>query len=327
MNRFGLLLISFSLLTGATSYAETQMLEPKNCFRGPFESYERWAGVLKKNKPGFNEKAFQQFFPAEKFNQRKADLDCTDFTYQSDDFNVEGFYLAPKSPEKPLPVVIFNRGGNASFGYVVFGTKMDLPAELASEGYIVLGSQYRGASRRVENNGKDEFGGADVNDVLALIDIAKSLPHADTSRIALVGWSRGVMQSYLAAKHLTDVKAIVSVAGNADLKQAVAWRPEMEKVYAARMPDYATNKAQLIHERSVINWIDKLPPAPILMLHGTADTRVNVEQSRLMASALNAANHTNKLVTFEGDNHGLSQHRTAAYAEIKDWLQQYLVAR
>ncbi|MCP3865389.1 MAG: prolyl oligopeptidase family serine peptidase [Aestuariibacter sp.] len=204
---------------------------------------------------------------------------------------------------------------------------MDLPAEIASEGYIVLGSQYRGASRRLENNGKDEFGGADVNDVLALIDIAKSLPHADTSRIALVGWSRGVMQSYLAAKQLTDVKAIVSVAGNADLKQAIAWRPEMEKVYAARMPDYASQKEQLLSERSVINWVDQLPPAPILMLHGTADTRVNVEQSRLLASALNVANHTNKLVTYEGDNHGLTHHRTAAYAEIKDWLQQYLVAR
>ena len=132
------------------------------------------------------------------------------------------------------------------------------------------------------------------------------------------------MQSYLAAKHLTDVKAIVSVAGNADLKQAIAWRPEMEKVYAARIPDYANQKKQLLNERSVINWIDQLPPAPILMLHGTADTRVNVEQSRLMASALNAANHTNKLVTYEGDNHGLTQHRTSAYAEIKDWLNQHL---
>ena len=66
---------------------------------------------------------------------------------------------------------------------------------------------------------------------------------------------------------------------------------------------------------------------PILMLHGTADTRVNVEQSRLLASALNVANHTNKLVTYEGDNHGLTQHRTAAFSEIKDWLQQYLVPR
>lgn len=324
MNRLRLLLVIFSLLSAANAFAETQMNEPKNCFRGPFETYERWASVLKKNKARFNEEAFKRFFPEEKFNQRKGDLDCTDFTYTSDDYNVEGFYLAPKAPTKPLPIVIFNRGGNAGFGYVVFGTKMNLPAELASEGYIVLGSQYRGASRRVKNNGKDEFGGADVNDVLALIDIAKSLPHADTSRIALVGWSRGVMQSYLAAKQLTDVKAIVSVAGNADLKQAIAWRPEMEKVYAARMPDYDTKKEQLLSERSVINWIDQLPPAPILMLHGTADSRVNVEQSRLLASALNAANHTNKLVTFEGDNHGLTLHRTAAFSEIKAWLKQYL---
>ena len=324
MNRFGLLLISFSVLLGANAFADSTMDEPQNCFRGPFESYEKWEAVMNKKKPGFDIEAFHRAFPAEKFNQRKAELDCTDFTYQSDQFNVEAFYLAPKSPEKQLPVVIFNRGGNAGFGYIVFGTKMDLPAELASEGYIVLGSQYRGASRHLSNNGNDEFGGADVNDVLALIDIAKTLPQADTSRIALVGWSRGVMQSYLSAKQLPKLKAIVSVAGNADLTQAVVWRPAMEKVYAARIPDYATQKHQRLAERSVINWLDKLPPAPILMLHGTADERVSAEQSVLLAKALNGAGHKNKLILYDGDNHSLSNNRIQAFTEIKTWLNQYL---
>jgi dipeptidyl aminopeptidase/acylaminoacyl peptidase len=138
-------------------------------------------------------------------------LDCIDFTYQVDGLTIEGFYVKPKQANLgSLPVVIFNRGGNADFGYVQFGIKMGLIAELAAQGYLVIGSQYRGASTRtIANNGKDEFGGSDVNDVLALPALLTEILEADPTKIALLGLSRGVMQSYLVAKQLPDIKSII----------------------------------------------------------------------------------------------------------------------
>ena len=287
----------------------------KDCFRGSFSSYESWKNALASKKPNFNEKAFNWAFPEEKYNRIKQSLDCYDFTYEVDGVTVEGYYLAPREPKARLPLVIYNRGGNAQFGYVMFAKKLLLQAELAQAGYVVIGSQYRGASARfIKNNGADEFGGADVKDVTTLVDVAANIPMADTSNIALVGWSRGAMQSYLAARELDNVQAIVGIAGVADL----------EKVYRGRIPDYDNNKSAALAARSVINWLDELPDAPVLLLHGSEDKRVNPEQSRSLAAALDQVEHKNKLIIYEGDNHGLVKNRQTMQQEVIAWLDEYM---
>ena len=297
----------------------------KDCFRGSFSSYESWKNALASKKPNFNEKAFNWAFPEEKYNHIKQSLDCYDFTYDVDGVTVEGYYLAPREPKASLPLVIYNRGGNAQFGYVVFAKKLLLQAELAQAGYVVIGSQYRGASSRfIKNNGADEFGGADVKDVTTLVEVAANIPMADTSNIALVGWSRGAMQSYLAARELDNVHAIVGIAGVAELEKELNWRPKMEKVYRGRIPDYDNNKSAALAARSVINWLDELPDAPVLSLHGSEDKRVNPEQSRSLAATLDQVEHKNKLVIYEGDNHSLVKNRKAMQQEVIAWLDEYM---
>ncbi|MGB0213971.1 MAG: alpha/beta hydrolase family protein [Alteromonas oceani] len=309
-----LLLLLCCLISGFAQ-ATTEGLPMKDCFRGSFSSYESWKNALASKKPNFNEKAFNWAFPEEKYNRIKQSLDCYDFTYEVDGVTVEGYYLAPREPKARLPLVIYNRGGNAQFGYVMFAKKLLLQAELAQAGYVVIGSQYRGASARfIKNNGADEFGGADVKDVTTLVDVAANIPMADTSNIALVGWSRGAMQSYLAARELDNVQAIVGIAGVADL----------EKVYRGRIPDYDNNKSAALAARSVINWLDELPDAPVLLLHGSEDKRVNPEQSRSLAAALDQVEHKNKLIIYEGDNHGLVKNRQTMQQEVIAWLDEYM---
>jgi dipeptidyl aminopeptidase/acylaminoacyl peptidase len=322
-----LLIFVYFTLISTFSYANAQINDAESCFRGPFESHEKWLSILSAKKKNFNKAGFLTHFPASKFNQRKDTLDCIDFTYQVDGFTVEGYYLKPKQQDnKKLPLVIFNRGGNADYGYVVFGTKMDFIADIATGGYVVIGSQYRGSSSRfIANNGKDEFGGSDVNDVTALVALAATMPDVDTSKIALVGWSRGVMESYLAATKLKNVKAIVSIAGNADAAKALKWRPDMEKIYQARVPNFLTDRANELAKRSVIKWIDKLPPnSPILLIHGTDDIRVNVEQSKLLAAELTEQAYPHKLVIYDGDDHGLRKNRADLIQQTLNWLDSYL---
>ena len=309
------------------AFAQNNIQNPQTCFRGPFETHKVWFETLKAKKNNFNSEGFVSAFPESRFNQIKNTVECVDFTYQVDGLTVEGFYLKPKGHgDKQLPLVIYNRGGNAEFGYVVFAQKMQLIAEIAMRGYAVVGSQYRGSSRRfIDNNGYDEFGGDDVNDVVALADVAKAIPGIDTSRYALVGWSRGVSQAYQASRRLHNTSAIVAIAGVVDAGKALSWRPEMEKVYQTRVPDFDNDRLAELAKRSAIMWLDELPAqAPILLLHGSNDKRVNVEQSRLMAGALEQQGHAHKLVVFEGGDHGLSSHQEALLKQIIDWLDIYL---
>lgn len=56
---------------------------------------------------------------------------------------------------KPLPCVIYNRGGTADFGLIKKGFLFTELADIARKGYAVIGSQYPGNSL---SEGRDERG-------------------------------------------------------------------------------------------------------------------------------------------------------------------------
>jgi len=324
------LIIAIILSTlSLTTFAESSTLinNVKSCFSGSFETHDKWVKLLESKQKNFNKERFKKKITEQGFNTIKANLVCKNFRYEVDGYTIEGFYLKPRNlSNKKLPVVIFNRGGNAEFGYVIFGTKLQLISQIAMEGYVVIGSQYRGASARfIPNNGQDEFGGKDINDVIKLIDIAKEIPEADTTKLGMVGWSRGVMQSYIASQSIPSLKALIAIAGNSDIEKALAWRPKMENVYNARVPNFAKNRTSELESRSVSKWLDKIPSSmSILLLHGDKDKRVNVEQSKSLAAQLEERKHPHKLVIYPNDNHGLIRHRKEMMQEITSWLKANL---
>ena len=131
-------------------------------------------------------------------------VDMREITYLSDGLRIKGFVLAPKK-EGRYPVLMWNRGGCR--GNVGVLTRYGLArwvAPFADWGYVVVGSQYRGAPG---SEGKDEFGGADVNDVMNLLPLLEALPNADPSRIGMAGFSRGALMTYLALTKTDRIKA------------------------------------------------------------------------------------------------------------------------
>ena len=299
---------------------------PKTCFSGPFSTYEYWMDYKNKKLSLFDEQRFAKWYPKERFDKIKNNIECIDFTYQVDGFTIAGFYLKPKqSIHKKLPVIIYNRGGNGNYGAAPFDTKVGKLAELAKQGFIVIGSQYRGSSLSILNNGKDEFGGADVRDVLALTQLLDEIPNTDSTRIGMYGWSRGGMQTYIAAQSLPNIKAIAVGAGVSNQELALKIRPKMENVLIKRVPNFKENRAEELEKRSVIKWTDKLPKkAPILLLHGDKDWRVNVEQSIQLAAALKKENHPHKLVVYPGGNHSLKRESKKVNQEVATWFKKYL---
>ena len=225
------------------------------------------------------------------------------------------------------PVIIYNRGGNSALGRLDYVSVLRQLSPLAQQGFIVLASQYRGSVPQDQQTyGKDQFGGADVRDIHQLIELAKKLPAADANNIFLYGISRGGMMSYLAVRDMPQLKALIVEAGVAELESHLVHRPDMEKnVYSLYMPNYTTEKKQLLKARSVLDWLDKLPPQlPILLLHGDKDVRVEVAQSQNLAKALADKGHPHKLVVYPGADHDLNPNRAEADAETAAWLKQYL---
>lgn len=318
---------------GAQLISHERIQEQKSCFSGVFGDYASWRNAMEKKyrrNYASEEKVdqvlthFDGRFGKEKFDRYKRTLSCSTFKYEVDGHLVNGYVMKPKTAKDNLPVLIYNRGGNGNFGGVVFGAMMHNLFPIAHEGFIIIGSQYRGTFSR-HPTAADEFGGSDVDDVTTLFDFIPNIEDADETRIGMFGASRGGMQTFLALKETSKVRAVAVIAGVSDLLKELDFRPDMEKVYAKRIPNYQRNKTTELARRSVLNWVDKLSPqVPILLLHGEADKRVSVSNSVTLAKALESHHMPHKLILYPDDNHGLTKNKGKALHEIVSWFRQYL---
>ncbi len=309
-----------------------QIFDQQDCFSGSFESYPSWRqGMEKKHNQRLKTevevaeamKRFDSLFGKPKFEDYKKQLLCVTFSYLVDGNTVKGYAISPKNRTlSKLPVLVYNRGGNGDFGGVVFGKMMLDLFPISSQGFIIIGSQYRGTFSR-DTKVQDEFGGSDVKDVTELLTYIPKVRGADPNKIGMFGASRGGMETFLALKESKKIKAVAVIASPTNLFKGLVNRPEMENVFKNRIPNYEKNKPEELRRRSVIKWVDELPKnVPILLLHGDNDKRVSVDHSVELAKELEKHNIPHRLVLYPGDNHGLFKNKSAAQKELVNWFLQ-----
>lgn len=242
-------------------------------------------------------------------------LDFYFITYDCDSLIVNGIIVEPKKDGK-YPVVIFNRGGNRDFAPLTIATMIMYTSKLAEQGYVIIGSNYRE---------KDEFGGAEINDVLILTETVKEIEKADTSCIGMFGWSRGGMMTYLALQKSDKIKTAIIGNGPTDLFGTISDRPEMEaNVLAECVPNYYENKESELKKRSVIYWADELyKKSSLLILCGTNDNRVNPKQADKVAIKLTEIEYDFELKKFETD-HYFTEYKNELNQLVIDWFDKRL---
>ena len=221
------------------------------------------------------------------------------------------------------PCIIFNRGGTGEFGKIDLNMVIGLFAPLSKDGYIVIGSQYRG---NAGSEGVEEYGGSDINDVLNLIPVLANIKEADTSKIGMYGGSRGGIMTYRALTETTRIKAAVVLSGVSNAFQMVENRPGFEEMVFSRViPDYWNNKEEELKKRSAAFWAEKLnKTTPILLLHGSGDWRADPGQALEMATKLYEAKHPFRFVFFEGGDHGLSEYVDERNRLVLNWFNDFL---
>ena len=241
-------------------------------------------------------------------------IDCYKIRYLSDGLEVVGFIFKPKKSDSKLPVLIFNRGGNREYGKI---QKRGLKylSSIASNNYVVLASQYRGNDG---GQGREQFGGTDVNDVLDLIPLAKSLQFTDSNNIFMLGYSRGGMMTYLALKYGAQINAAVVVSGMTDIWR---WYEERDDVRYL-LGQLVGLDLEEYHKRSVVYWPEKIN-VPLLIMHGKRDNKVNYKQSAELSKKLKELGKDHELIFFPKGNHGLTKNKPERDAKIFEWFDKY----
>ena len=138
-----------------------------------FNSYQQWLQqVYKRTKKHVAVDKFQRQNDPKLYKRLSKNTDSYWMEYESDGLTISGVLAYPKhSKLDKLPVVIYNRGGNAKTAANNRWAQLRKILPLAEQGYLVLASNYRGSKF---SQGKDEYGGKDVNDVLRLLELVET---------------------------------------------------------------------------------------------------------------------------------------------------------
>ncbi len=232
-----------------------------------------------------------------------------------------------------LPLVLLVHGGphardNFDFDWWA--------AFLASRGYLVLQPNYRGSTGygdAWEDAGRRQWGKlmqTDVEDGVAAL-IRGGI--VDASRVCIVGASYGGYAALAGATLTPDrYTCAASIAGVSDLERMLRteeretggsdsmtsdwWRDSIGDVERDRDDIRAVSPANLADRVHI----------PVLLIHGTDDTVVPIEQSRLMRDRLRAAGKDVRYVELSGDDHWLSDAATRIQMlrEVESFLAQQL---
>lgn len=244
-------------------------------------------------------------------------------TYLSDGLKVKGYFAYPKDELNKYPSIIWCRGGYGNAGAIDKFTARGMFGQIASWGYCVFASQYRGNDG---SEGHDDFGGNDVNDVLNLIHLAEEIPQANKDVWGIEGWSRGGMMTYLTLTKTNIFKAAIVIGGIANLRCNAEESKFMRRLYEHSLGNYTEEQfKKRCEERSIINFPEKLSKhTPIFLIHGNNDERVLPHDSLDLSYKLLEHKIPFRLVMLEGGDHFLKSHRKEVDEMRKNWFEKHL---
>jgi len=240
-------------------------------------------------------------------------IDYTRLTYRSSDgLMIPAYLFKPLHlPAGKVPAIVYAHGGQ--HGWFRFSTLRHVEA-LVQRGYVVLAPDYRGsAGYTQEFYAAADYGGREIDDMLAARDLLADLPEVDSGRIAIMGRSHGGYNALMALIRAPGKFAgAVDFFGPTDLVWRLTATPEENpnagsndqeeftrmvgksiavapELYRARSPRYLAGQIQ----------------DPLLILHGDEDTVVLLRESQWLVAALEEAGKQNfAFHVIKGGKHG-----------------------
>jgi len=245
-----------------------------------------------------------------------------------DGLHLAGTFAAPDTA--PEQAVVFVHGGGVTREEGGFFTR--LAAGLSEAGI---------ASLRYDLRGHGESGGRMKETVLTAhlndtrVALASARERSGAARVSLLGASfGGGLAAYYAARGPDVLSSVVLLNPQLNYKaryidQKPHWSDDVLSEEAAAQlaaEGFIAHSATVRHGRAMLNEVFWIHPwqvigeitAPTLIVHGTEDTFVPVEDSRAAAQQLRVRH---RLVEIEGAQHGFAVHEDPQYLnpQTRQW--------
>ena len=204
-------------------------------------------------------------------------------------------------PKRKYPVVVYVYGGpHAQVVQERWGTTSLLDHVLVSKGFLVWAMDNRGSGGRgvaFESPVLKRLGELEQKDQLEGVAELKKLPFVDPARLGLSGWSYG---GYMTL--------VLATGSPATWKAAVAGAPVThwkyyDSIYTERYMKLPKENPEGYEATAPLARAGALG-GKLLLLHGTADDNVHMQNTIAFADALNKARRPYVFAPFAGMKHG-----------------------
>ncbi|NEV94419.1 S9 family peptidase [Psychroflexus sp. YR1-1] len=207
-------------------------------------------------------------------------------------------------PEKIYPLLMFQYSGpgSQSVSNTFFGTNDYWYQMLAQQGYIVACVDGRGTGfkgRDFKKITQEQLGKYELEDQISSAKLFGERDYINADRIGIWGWSYGGFMSTNAIFQANDVfKAAIAVA------PVTSWR-FYDTVYTERYMTTPQENPSGYDDNSPITHVDEFDKGNYLLVHGSGDDNVHVQNSMQLIEALVQANKQFDWRIYPDKNHGI----------------------
>jgi dipeptidyl aminopeptidase/acylaminoacyl peptidase len=213
------------------------------------------------------------------------------YTSTADDLEIPAHLFSPlrKRGSRGHAAMVWVHGGvHGSWSPGMF----PFVREAIDRGYVIIAPDYRGSTGYGEEfHKKIDYGGKEVDDVVASYNYLKTLPYVDPDRVGIMGWSHGgFIAAHAVFRDRHPFKASAAIVPVTNLFFRLSFKgPGYQHEFAAQPGIQGLpfeNRDEYI-KRSPVFHVAKLK-VPILCHVATNDTDVNFEENQQMIYTLQA---------------------------------------
>jgi fermentation-respiration switch protein FrsA (DUF1100 family) len=242
-----------------------------------------------------------------------------------DDLILMGEFYTPSDMQSPYPAVCFCHGIPATQYNPAEGGYPVLAERFCKKGFATMVFNFRGTGLSEGNLDLPSW----THDLRAVIDYLYRRPEIDKSRIAVLGSSGGAAVSVYVAANENKICSLVTLACPASFHFSEANNPEsivehFRSIGAIRDKDFPSSKEEWLQgfsSISPVDYIEKISPRPLYMIHGEVDDVVPVEH---VYELYEKAREPKEMLVIPGAGHRLRLEERAVKAAL-DWLVQKMI--